>query len=80
MLSQREKFVYYFLSIMNASTENERLADDDFLLALLEVLREGKCDELSMSEVNTLVKDVLAEMRSSPTLMELVQDVMKKLG
>ena len=65
---------------MNASTENERLADDDFLLALLEVLREGKCDELSMSEVNTLVKDVLAEMQAPPTLMELIQDVMKKLG
>ena len=65
---------------MNASTENERLADDDFLLALLEVLREGKCDELSMSEVNTLAKEILEEMQAPPTLMELIQDVMKKLG
>ena len=65
---------------MNASVENERLADEDFNLALLEVLREGKCDELSVSEVRELVKEILEEIQAPPTLLDLIQDVMKKLG
>ena len=79
MLSQREKFVYYFLSIMNASTENERLADDDFLLALLEVLREGKCDELSVQDTKEIMKGIEEEMKAG-IVPEIVKDVMKKLG
>ena len=78
MLSQREKFVFSLLSIYNALGEQE--VSEDFHAALLEVLREGKCDELSMSEVNTLAKEILEEMQAPPTLMELIQDVMKKLG
>ena len=74
MLSQREKFVCSVVSSLGAPNA------EGFVPALIEVLREGKCDELSVSEVNTLVKEILEEIQAPPTLLNLIQDVMKKLG
>ena len=77
MLSQREKFVYYILSILNAFADQE--LSDDFMAALLEVLREGKCDELSVQDTKEIMKGIEEETKAG-IVPEILKDVMKKLG
>jgi len=75
MLSQREKFVCYVASTLNALEGQE--VSDDFYAALLEVLREGKCDELSTAETKDILNQIVDELKDSP---QIIKDIMKKLG
>ena len=77
MLSQREKFVCYVASTLNALEGQE--VSDDFYAALLEVLREGKCDELSVQDTKEIMKGIEEEMKAG-IVPEILKDVMKKLG
>ena len=73
VLSQREKFVCSVVSSLGADTGG------DFLLALQEVLREGKCDELSVQDTKEIMNEIEEETKAG-IVPEILKDVMKKLG
>ena len=70
MLSQREKFVCSVVSSLGADTGR------DFMLALTEVLREGKCDELSVAETNELIDGIQQDLEEKE---QIIKDTIKKL-
>ena len=75
MLSQREKFVCHVVVQMQQIAELDEVPDN-FFQAVIDVLKEGKCNELSKAETLELMKQLTAEIKDAP---QIGKDVMKKM-